>query len=134
MQALNGQIADMGRVLRRNAARYEALSVAARELTQVRREKQALDEATLALFNQRSKLGAVTAAERDDVRVLEQPESSLHPVTLGKSTMLILSGFGGIAAGLLASFIKNVLSQRKRVLLSTQRNIRFRLISHGRTG
>lgn len=134
MQALNGQIADTGRVLSRNAAKYEALSVAARELTEVRREKQALDEATMALFNQRSKLGAVSSAERDDVRVLEQPESSLHPVTLGRSTMLILSVFGGIAAGLLASFIKNVLLQRKRVVLSTQRNIRFRLISHGRTG
>lgn len=134
MQALNGQIADMSRMLSRNAARYEALSVAARELTQVRREKQALDELTLASLNQRSKLSAVSAAERDDVRVLEQPEPSLHPVTLGKTTMLILSGFGGIAAGLLASFVKNLLSQRKRVLLSKQGSTRFRLISYGRTG
>lgn len=134
MQALNGQIADLSRMLSRNAARYEALSVAARELTQVRREKQALDEVTLASFNQRSKLSAVSSAERDDVKVLEQPEPSLHPVTLGKSTMLILSGFGGIAAGLLASFIKNLFSQRRRVLLSRQHGTRFRLISHGRTG
>jgi tyrosine-protein kinase Etk/Wzc len=132
MQALSRQIADTGRVLSRNAAKYESLSVAARELTQVRREKQALDEAALALVNQRSKLGAVTSAERGDVRVLEQPAPSLHPVTLGKSTMLILSFFGGIAAGLLASFLKNLLFQRKRVILSTQRNTRFRLISQGR--
>jgi len=134
MQALNGQIADMGRILSRNAVKYEALAVAARELTQVRREKQALDEATLASFNQRSKLGAVTSAERDDVKVLEQPEPSLHPVTLGRSTMLILSAFGGIAAGLFASFTKNFFSQRKRVLLSKQGNTRFRMISYGRTG
>lgn len=134
MQALAGQIADTGRVLNRNAAKFESLSVAARELAQVRREKQALDEAALVLANQRGKLDAVTSAERDDVRVLERPALSLHPVTLGKSTMLILSCFGGIAAGLLASFIKNVLFRRKRVLMSTQRNTRFRLISQGRTG
>ena len=134
MQALAGQIADTSRVLRRNAAKYESLSVAARELAQVRREKQALDEAALALANQRGKLDAVTSAERDDVRVLERPTPSLHPVTLGKSTMVILSCFGGIAAGLLASFIKNLLFQRKRVLMSTQRNTRFRLIAQGRAG
>lgn len=134
MQALDGQIADMGRVLRRNASEYQALSLVARELTQVRREKQALAEVSLASFNQRSKLSAVTSAERDDVRVLEQPEPSLHPVTLGQSTMLILSAFGGLAAGLLASFVKNLFAQRKRVLLSQQRNTRFRLLVHGRTG
>lgn len=134
MQALNGQIADMSRMLSRNAAKYETLSLAARELTLVRREKQALDELALASLNQRSKLSAVSSAGRDDVKVLEQPEPSLHPVTLGKTTMLILSGFGGLAAGLLASFVKNLFSQRKRVLLSRQRSTRFRLISHGRTG
>lgn len=134
MQALDRQIADLGRELERNAARHASVSGAARELARVRGEKRALDEATLALVNQRSKLGAMTTSERDDVRVLESPETSLRPVTPGKSTMLILSCCGGIAAGLLASFIKNFFSQRKRILLSTQRNTRFRLIPQGRTG
>lgn len=134
MRALDGQIAASGRILGRDAARYEVLSVAARELTQVRREKQALEEANLALFKQRSKLSAVSSTERDDVKVLERPESSRDPVTLGRPTMLILAVLGGLAAGLLASFIKNVFSQRTRVRLSTQRSPRFRLIAHGRTG
>jgi len=133
MQALRRQIADIGRVLSRNAARYESLAATARKLAQVRSEKLALNEAALALGNQRSKLGAVTSTERDDVRVLEPPSPSLSPVTLGKSTMLILSCCAGISAGLFASFIKNFYLQRRRILRLTQRNTRFRLISQGRT-
>lgn len=134
MRALDGQIADMGRALRRNASRYESLAGAARELARIRAEKRALDEAAQALVSQRSKLGATVSSERDDVRLLEPPQASLRPVTPGRSTMLILSCCGGIAAGLLASFIKNFFVQRKRILLSTQHHPRFRLVSQGRIG
>lgn len=134
MQALDGQIADTRRVLGRNAAKYASLSRAARDLAQVRREKQVLDEAALALLNGRSKLDAVTSSGRNDVRVLESPQPSLRPVTMGRSTMLILSCCGGIAAGLLASFIRNFFLQRKRLFPSSQGSTRFRLISQGRPG
>jgi len=134
MQAINGQIADTGRVLGRNAARYASLAAASRELAQVRREKQALDEAALAVASQRSKFDAVALSGRDDVRVLEPPQSSLRPVTMGRSTMLVLACCAGIAAGLLASFIKNFFLQRKRLLLPAQGHTRFRLIAQGRPG
>lgn len=134
MQAIDGQIAETGRVLGRNAARYASLSAATRELAQIRREKQVLDEAALALANQRSKFDAATLSGRDDVRVLQQPQSSLRPVTMGLSTMLILSCCAGIAAGLLASFIRNFFLQRKRPVLPTQGHTRFRLIAQGRPG
>jgi tyrosine-protein kinase Etk/Wzc len=129
MEAIDRQIADASGALRRSAARRDALAVAARELALVRRDKQALDERTLALFNQRSKLDAVIAAGRDDVRVLDQPETALDAVTPGVATMAILSGFGGIVLGLFASFIKNAVRQSKRARIAGQR-VRFRLIAH----
>ncbi len=134
MQAINGQIADTGRVLGRNAARYASLAAASRELAQVRREKQALDEAALAVASQRSKFNAVALSGRDDVRVLEPPQSSLRPITLGRSTMLVLACCAGIAAGLLASFTKNFFLQRKRLFLPAHGHTRFRLIAQGRPG
>lgn len=134
MQAIDGQIADTRRALGRNAARYASLSAATRELAQVRREKQALDEAALAVANQRSKADAVISSGRDDVRMLAPPQPSLRPVTMGRSTMLILSCCAGLAAGLLASFIKNFFLQRKRLYLPTQGHTRFRLITQGRPG
>jgi tyrosine-protein kinase Etk/Wzc len=130
MEAIDRQIADATGALKRSAARRDALAVAARELAQVRRDKQALDERTLALFNQRSKLDAVIAAGRDDVRVLDQPETALDAVTPGVATMAILSGFGGAVLGLFASFIKNTVRQNKRARMAGQRATRFRLIAH----
>lgn len=133
VEAINRQIADATRNLSRNAARRESLAVASRELANVRRDRQALDERTLALFNQRSKLDAVIAAARGDVRLLDQPEAPLQAVTPGVTTMIALSCFGGIALGLFASLLKNALMQHRRARLAPQRETRFRLISLGRT-
>lgn len=129
MEAIDRQIADATGALKRSAARRDALAAAARELAEVRRDKQALDERTLALFNQRSKLDAMIAAERGDVRVLDQPDMPLDAVTPGVATMVILSGFGGIVLGLFASFLKNVIRQRKRFFVAEQGVTRFRLIA-----
>ena len=129
MQALNGQIASAMRNLSRNAARRDALVAAGRELDKIRRDKQALDEGALVLFNQRSKLKAMLAAGRDDVRLLDRPETSFQTVTPGISTMVILSCFAGLGLGLFASFVKNAILRRRRVRLSPQRETRFRLIS-----
>jgi tyrosine-protein kinase Etk/Wzc len=130
MEAIDRQIADATGALKRSAARRDALAVAARELAQVRRDKQALDERTLALFNQRSKLDAMMAAGRDDVRVLDQPDTPLEAVTPGVATMVILSGFGGAVLGLFASFVKNAVRRSKRIRVAGQRATRFRLIAH----
>jgi tyrosine-protein kinase Etk/Wzc len=130
MEAIERQIADATGALKRGAARRDALAAAARELAQVRRDKQALDERTLALFNQRSKLDAMIAAERDDVRVLDQPDTPLEPVTPGIATMVILSGFGGVVLGLFASFVKNAIRRNRRADVAARRATRFRVIAH----
>jgi tyrosine-protein kinase Etk/Wzc len=134
MQAVDGQIANLTRSLSRNAARRESLAVAGRELEKIRRDRQSLDEGMLLLFNQRSKLNATLAAARDDIRLLDQPETPLQAISPGLSTMIILSCFGGIALGIFASIIKNAIIRRKRSRTAPQREMRFRLISLARAG
>jgi uncharacterized protein involved in exopolysaccharide biosynthesis len=108
--------------------------VAGRELEKIRRDRQSLDEGMLLLFNQRSKLNATLAAARDDIRLLDQPETPLQAISPGLSTMIILSCFGGIALGIFASIIKNAIIRRKRSRTAPQREMRFRLISLARAG
>lgn len=129
MEAIDRQIVDATGALKRSAARRDALAAAARELAEVRRDKQALDERTLGLFNQRSKLDAMIAAARDDVRVLDQPDTPLEPVTPGIATMVTLSGFGGVVLGLFASFAKNAIRRGRRARVAARHAARFRLIA-----
>jgi tyrosine-protein kinase Etk/Wzc len=133
IEAVNQQIADAKRSLNRLAARRESVAVAGRELAKVRRDRQVLEEGRLVLFNQRSKLEALIAAERNDVRLLDQPEAPLHALTPSVPTMVLLSCFGGIALSLFASFIKNLVVQYRRSRLLPRRETRFRLISLGRS-
>ena len=132
MQAVNGQIANLMRSLSRNSARRESLALAGRELEKIRRDRQSLDEGMLLLFNQRSKLNATMAAARDDIRLLDQPETPLQAISPRLSTMIILSCFGGISLGIFASLIKNAIVRRKRSRLAPHREMRFRLISLAR--
>jgi tyrosine-protein kinase Etk/Wzc len=133
IKAINLQVADAGLTLRRLAARREALARAERELAKIRRDRQALNEGVLTLFSQRSKVDAMLSAEGDSVRLLDRPETPLQAVTPGVSTMIILSCFGGLAAGLFASFLKNAILRRQRPRVLPQREMRFRLISLART-
>lgn len=128
MEAIDRQIAAATAALKRSAAQRNVLATATRQLAQVRRAKQTLDERALVLFNARSKLDSTIAAERDDVRVLDQPDTPLEAVTPGVAMMVILSGFGGVVLGLFASFFKNFIIQSKRSQAG-QRAAHFRLIA-----
>jgi len=128
MEAIDRQIAAATAALKRSAAQRNVLATASRQLVQARRAKQTLDERTLVLFNERSKLDARLAADRGDVRVLDQPDTPLEAVTPGVATMVILSGFGGVVLGLFASFFKNFIIQSKQSRAG-QRATHFRLIA-----
>ncbi|MCC2973780.1 GNVR domain-containing protein [Massilia sp. IC2-476] len=117
-------IQDVRDDLNRLEARRRSLGAAQQEIARLTRDRQANSEVHMGLLNTQQKLAALMSSDNRDVRVVDRAEAPLQPGTLKLTVMIVLACLGGLAAGVIASVVKNaIVARNSRVTLLYMRDI-----------
>ena len=109
---VNKHLDDVYRDLNKIEAKRKAVAAAQQEILSLNRDKQVNSEINIELLNARHKLEALTLSNSVNVRLVDRAEPPSQPVTLRLSVMVAASCLLGIALGVGASILKNILAER----------------------
>lgn len=111
---VNKHLDDAHRDLNKIEAKRKEVAAAQQEILSLNRDKQVNSEINIELLNARHKLEALTLSNSVNVRLVDRAEPPSQPVTLRLSVMIACSCLLGIALGVGASILKNLLAERNR--------------------
>ena len=100
-------IRNLHRDLDEVEAKRKVIAAAQQEIVAVNRDKQINNEMNIALLNARHKLDALALSSNVNVRLIDRAEVPSQPVTLGRSTMMVMACLFGLLCGVMASMLKN---------------------------
>lgn len=128
MIAADQQVRNLRNSLAAVQAKRRTLAGAEQEIASVERDKQVNAELNAGLLSIRQKLDSLNASDAADVRLVDQAEVPIRPVTLGIRTMVVLALLSGLVLGVIASLLKNALAAPSRRPAVPRYDGQFRLV------